>query len=1026
MEILLYIGILALVLLSGVVIYFVSMMPNQKSFDEVKEEQKKKNDAEKKAALLEARERAMKAKEKKRQKKAAAKEDKRLNSLSAESDGTVEDLAPAAPNKEDHFSKGSAPKAQKQPAVSNKKPPSETKPVPQVVEKPQSKPEEKKPSAKAKGNVEATNLKENNTDKAKPEPKKKKLEVQGSSENNQNVQNVHKQAPAKEAVDSGKLAVSTEPPKEQRGKRDTAAKKAPEEPVVKKEQKTVDAKPTKAPVQQKAPVVEPPVVKEEVKVIAAVPKETKKQVSSVTSSPASAKGSKKKKSDLSTILALGNDKDSLDMNVLVPLVVKAELSHTEIETIIEVLLNKQTSGTTDWSEGRQDPLIKLRKQLEEKEKLLTSEKEISKGIQAKLSDLRSELNAEKHKTRHLEETVSVRTQELSGFAMQIKQISNEKTHQLQQLQSKLNEEHLMLCQLQEKAMKDECTQATLQQDLLQQIQSRDVLIGRLNETLAGMEAQMAQMAAQLQEQEAITGGISEEVNAEREQGTLLRDRLLFQENEIAALGAFKTELEHRLGQAQFELNRFQAENKTLTDQLNASKEEQEKKVKTLQLEISSLQESNQSLHTQISTEAVKAQQLKDENESLTAQVTANTERPAAEGRETNEDETSNSNGDKESSEEITNKYQAQLTEKEATITSLNKDLSKTQAELKVKKEEVAKLSKDIKQQESLVLSLRSEANTAKSEEVAKLSKDVKQQESLVSSLRSEVNTAKTASQELSAQVDSQRKKNDELRSKNYSIMEALSKTEKSLETKIKQSQESLELARTEAESAARALLARLFPQCAPKAKDTAHKAWIDQFESSLQQWIKEKSSSPNHSNSSRNGESNGENNPVMLSELEKQNAQLQAMVTNYKSIITDTEGMLNKLQTRVESEETRWNAQLETLTNERDALQERLRNLESTNQSNSTSTQSSQDLSKEVSSLNSSLEEERQKNAEAQKDIQKLKSQLKIGFDSLQAEQKHVEDLTAQVAQLKKSHNDDSISLDSNGINNNDVGYVKN
>ncbi|KAL1461093.1 hypothetical protein WDU94_013024 [Cyamophila willieti] len=968
------------------------MMPNQKSFDEVKEEQKKKNDAEKKAVLQEAKERALKAKEKKKQKRAAAKEDKRLNSLSAESDGAVEDSAPAAPNKEDHSSKSSAPKAHKQTAVSNKKIPSETKPIPQVVEKPQPKPEEKKLAVKAKSNAEATNLRENN-DKPKPEPKKKKVEVQGSLENNQNVQNVPKQQPsqAKETVDTAKVAVSTEPPKEQRGKREAPAKKAPEEPVVsKKEQKQVEAKPNKPPVQQKTPVVEVPVVKEEVKVVTVVPKETKKQVSSVTSSPASAKGSKKKKSDLSTILALGNDKESLDMNVLMPLVAKAELSHTEIETIIEVLLNKQTSGTTDWSEGRQDPLIKLRKQLEEKEKLLSSEKEISKGIQAKLSELRSELNAEKHKTRHLEETVGVRTQELSGFAMQIKQISNDKAHQLQQLQSKLNEEHLLLCQLQEKAMKDECTHATLHQDLLQQIQSRDLRIVRLNETLAGMEAHMAQMAAQLQEQEAITGGISEEVNAEREQGTILRDRLAFQDNEIAALGAFRTELEHRLGQAQFELNRLQAENKTLTDQLNASKEEQENQIKSLQSEISSLQESNQILQTQISTEAEKAQQLKDENESLTAQVTANTERPAAEGRENNEEEI---NSNKETIEETNNKYQEQLAEKETTITSLNKDLTKTQAELKVKKEEVVKLSKEVKQQESLV-----------------------------SSLRSELNTAKTASQELNTQVDSQKKKNDELRSKNYSIMEALSKTEKTLETKIKQSQESLEHARTEAESAARALLVRIFPQCAPKTKDTvAHKVWIEQFESSLQQWIKEKSaaSSPNHSNSSKNGESNGDTNPAMLSELEKQNAQLQAMVTNYKSIITDTEGMLNKLQTRVESEETRWNAQLETLTNERDALQDTLRKLES-NQSHSNSTQSSQDLNKEVSTLNSSLNEEQQKNAEAQKEIQKLKSQLKIGFDSLQAEQKHVEDLTAQVAQLKKNHNEDSISLDSNGLNNNE------
>lgn len=48
----------------------------------------------------------------------------------------------------------------------------------------------------------------------------------------------------------------------------------------------------------------------------------------------------------------GNDKEALGINVLMPLVAKAELSNTEIEAIIEVLLNKQTSGTTDWTEGR--------------------------------------------------------------------------------------------------------------------------------------------------------------------------------------------------------------------------------------------------------------------------------------------------------------------------------------------------------------------------------------------------------------------------------------------------------------------------------------------------------------------------------------------------------------------------------------------------------------------------------------------------------------------------------------------------
>lgn len=68
----------------------------------------------------------------------------------------------------------------------------------------------------------------------------------------------------------------------------------------------------------------------------------------------------------------------------------------------------------------------------------------------------------------------------------------------------------------------------------------------------------------------------------------------------------------------------------------------------------------------------------------------------------------------------------------------------------------------------------------------------------------------------------------------------------------------------------------------------------------------------------------------MLAELEKQNCQLQAMVTHYKAIIADTEGMLNRLQSHVEQEETRWTHQLQTLqtqlesvVSERDRLQVR-------------------------------------------------------------------------------------------------------
>lgn len=54
-------------------------------------------------------------------------------------------------------------------------------------------------------------------------------------------------------------------------------------------------------------------------------------------------------------------------------------------------------------QGRQDPQVKLQKQLAEMEQALKDEKQISSGFQAKLKELRNEINADKANARHTEE-----------------------------------------------------------------------------------------------------------------------------------------------------------------------------------------------------------------------------------------------------------------------------------------------------------------------------------------------------------------------------------------------------------------------------------------------------------------------------------------------------------------------------------------------------------------------------------------------------------------------------------------------
>lgn len=85
-------------------------------------------------------------------------------------------------------------------------------------------------------------------------------------------------------------------------------------------------------------------------------------------------------------------------------------------------------------QGRQDPVLKLKKQLAEKEKALADELEASNGFQIRLKELRTELNAEKHNVRSLEEAVHARQAEISSFALKLQHAVEEKQALAQQIQ----------------------------------------------------------------------------------------------------------------------------------------------------------------------------------------------------------------------------------------------------------------------------------------------------------------------------------------------------------------------------------------------------------------------------------------------------------------------------------------------------------------------------------------------------------------------------------------------------------------
>lgn len=87
-------------------------------------------------------------------------------------------------------------------------------------------------------------------------------------------------------------------------------------------------------------------------------------------------------------------------------------------------------------QGRQDPVVKLKKQLAEKEKALADEQEAGAALQSKLRELRAELNTERHSARQLEEgltatraTIQHSADEKQALLQQIQQVSSQYSRQ---------------------------------------------------------------------------------------------------------------------------------------------------------------------------------------------------------------------------------------------------------------------------------------------------------------------------------------------------------------------------------------------------------------------------------------------------------------------------------------------------------------------------------------------------------------------------------------------------------------------
>lgn len=144
--------------------------------------------------------------------------------------------------------------------------------------------------------------------------------------------------------------------------------------------------------------------------------------------------------------------DEVNVNAIISLLGRSELTRGEIQLLIDFLLNKQQDTSdvshSDWSD---DIVQKLRRQIEEKDRALTEEQTAAAALQARLRELRAECNNERvqshHKINaHIDEVNSLRN-DLNQLQQDL-QLSNERhaaekqtlNTQLQHLHQKLHQE----------------------------------------------------------------------------------------------------------------------------------------------------------------------------------------------------------------------------------------------------------------------------------------------------------------------------------------------------------------------------------------------------------------------------------------------------------------------------------------------------------------------------------------------------------------------------------------------------------
>ncbi|GFR68475.1 ribosome-binding protein 1 [Elysia marginata] len=557
---------------------------------------------------------------------------------------------------------------------------------------------------------------------------------------------------------------------------------------------------------------------------------------------------------------------------LVSVVKTAKLSDDEIQNLIDILLNRQgltpsPMAPESWNKKSQkgDPISTLKKQLEEKEKLLQEERNNSVGLMSRAKEMKNELTAEKSKTMSIEkrfqEQLLHQQAEVDALKARMQHTHEQHLMETNNLQTRLHQAEKGGDRAVAQKLSEE--NKILQEALQSKDKARDEKIKQLERDLSsslikvqasedakkGLEAKIRQLETKQKDDVSVIQRVEEMAHELRKSESVNASLTAELQNANGALGTTKkevTSLKAKLQELESHLTKVDAKGSELKLQ------ESERKCSDLEKNIKNLEKQMSDMHQRLDGTTNELSCLKLENKNLT-------------------------DANKIMQEKLQN----------APPAPSNGSIHETNMPLEEHERILSEKAKELESQKKMIGNLEVQM------------------------------------QDLQTQLSSQKTKNNELREKNWKAMEALELSEKNWSEKEKALKQARDLGTSaaEIEKHDKIVFQGLFPTVKVSEK-LPHKEWVTAFQKQAEknllsyatpekvQQLEEKNKKAANSIKTYEKQLSDLTDSAQYAKLEAENKTLQSEVDHYHNIVSDTERKLRQLEKSIDEEEKKWHEKL--------------------------------------------------------------------------------------------------------------------